>query len=514
MKILILGSGIAGLSAAIHANDKGHEVLLMTKTNTARQSNTAWAQGGIVYKGKEDKKKLLYDDIMAAGDGLCNPKALEILVREGPRRLKELLLDKIQVPFNKDHQGKFILTQEGAHSVKRILFSHDQSGKAIVDAMIDYVESETNIEIQTSRMAVDLITMPHHSSDPMAIYQSSICLGAYVLNTEMNQVETVFADKVILATGGIGQIFRHTTNPAMATGDGIALAYRAGARIGNMQYTQFHPTSLAVKESDNFLISEALRGEGAILINSHGKDFTKKYDKRGSLAPRDIVSRAIIDELEISGEEYVFLTCEKIKNRNLKDRFPTIYQYCYKHKIDIETEPIPVVPAFHFICGGIITNTHGQSTIPNLYAVGESACTGVHGANRLASTSLLEGLVFAHRAVSHMHKKRSDNHFKNIRDWEDKGLTEKVDPILVKQDLNTLKFTMWNYVGIIRKNERMQRAMEIMKNLVTQVDHFYRNAKLNRSLVELRNAVQVGQLVTTAAMKNKTSRGCHYVENP
>ncbi|MBL8995600.1 MAG: L-aspartate oxidase [Spirochaetia bacterium] len=512
LHVLVIGTGIAGLTAAILAHRKGHAVTLVTKTEDPADSNSSWAQGGIVFKGSGDTPGLLARDILSAADKMALPEAVKVLAEEGPRAIQEILLDLVKVPFEKDH-GKYRLTEEGAHSVKRILFSSDQTGRVIIQSLLKYLRTETKIRVLTGHMAIELITMPHHSRDPLSVYSPSLCLGAYLFSTREKKVRSHFADRVILASGGIGQVYLHSTNPLVATGDGIGLAYRAGARITNMEYTQFHPTTLAVKEAGGFLISEAVRGEGAVLRNAKGEDFTRKFDPRGSLAPRDIVSRAIQNELEKTGAECAYLLLPKMRPAEIQKRFPTIYKKCREHRIDITKEPIPVVPGFHFSCGGVLTNTHGLSTLPNLYAVGETACTGIHGANRLASTSLLEGLVFARRAVEDL--ERSDFRVKplekKIRPWEEKGLISNLDPILLKQDWQTLKSTMWNYVGVIRTRARMRRASETLRDLKSQMDHFYWNARVGRDIVELRNAIQTAILITSHALKNRRSSGCHYV---
>lgn len=512
LHVLVIGTGIAGLTAAILSHQKGYRVTLITKAEDPADSNSSWAQGGIVYKGSGDTPELLTRDILAAADKMALPEAVKILAEEGPRAIREILLDLIKVPFEKSH-GKYLLTEEGAHSLKRILFSSDQTGRVIIQSLLKYLHKSTPVRILTGHLAVELITIPHHSRDPLSVYAPSVCLGAYLYSSREKKVKSHFADRVILASGGIGQVYLHSTNPAVATGDGIALAYRAGARIVNMEYTQFHPTTLALKDSGGFLISEAVRGEGGILLNAKGEDFTKQYDPRGSLAPRDIVSRAIQSELEKTGAECVYLSLRKLKSAEIKKRFPTIYKKCRDHRVDITREPIPVLPGFHFSCGGILTNTQGLSSLPNLYAVGEAACTGIHGANRLASTSLLEGLVFARRAVNDLGISdfRAALHQKKIREWEDKGLVTHLDPILLKQDWQTLKSTMWNYVGVIRTRARMKRASETLRDLKSQMDHFYWNARVGRDIVELRNAIQTAILITSHALKNRRSNGCHYV---
>lgn len=512
LHVLVIGCGIAGLSTAIHADRLGHRVTLVTKTDDLLDSNSAWAQGGIVTRGEKDTAAKLVKDILDAGDRVGLPEAASLIAEEGPEALEELLIHWAAVPFARSKSGDLLFGEEAAHSSRRILYSKDQTGRAITTSLFSYLKQKTKVHVLPHTMAVEIITSPHHSKSPMAVYHQPACLGAYLFHEKSRKVTATFADRVVLATGGIGQIYRFTTNPPGATGDGVALAWRAGCRVVNMEYTQFHPTTLALSGANNFLISEAVRGEGGILLDDQGRDFTRSYDRRGSLAPRDTVSRAIFTELESTGSDHVWLSLAKIPKETIQKRFPTILQTCAKFRLDILKDPIPVTPAFHFSCGGVLTDLWGQSTLPNLYAVGEVACTGLHGANRLASTSLLEGLVFGRRAARHFSK--SDFRvapFKNdTRPWEDRGLTATHDPVLVRQDLATLRSTMWNYVGILRSQSRMTRALETLKDLKNQVDHFYWNVKVHREMLELRNGIQTAILITNSALKNPRSRGCHF----
>ena len=513
MRVLVIGSGIAGLVAAVLANQKGYDVTLITKTSEPTASNSNWAQGGIAYKGKGDSSKLFAKDVMNAAAGMANPDAVKLICEAGPAVLEEILIDLVGVPFERhQNSASYRLIAEGAHSVKRIMFSGDQTGQVIVAALIDYIKKKTNIRIISDHTAVDLITIPHHSSDPLSVYCHSFCLGAYLLNNKTREIKKKIADRIILATGGLGRIYKYHTNPPSATGDGIGLAYRAGARIVNLEFTQFHPTTLAVKGAHNFLITEAIRGEGGILINARGEDFTKKYHRRGSLAPRDIVSKSIIEELERTGEDLVYLSLEKISSKKIKARFPRVYTICKEHKIDITKEPIPVLPAFHFSCGGVLTDLRGHTSLPNLYAIGETACTGVHGANRLASTSLLECLVMAKQSVFADRSRNVDirRYEKSIKAWEKTYRENFLDPVLIKQDWANLTSTMWHYVGIVRKTKRMSRAFHHLRDLLREVNDFYRHVKVDKRLLELRNAIQTGVLVTSAALKNKKSMGCHF----
>ncbi|OHD63893.1 MAG: L-aspartate oxidase [Spirochaetes bacterium GWF1_41_5] len=516
MHILIVGSGAAGLMSAIKAAENNFEVTLVTKAADINNSASACAQGGIAGLGINDSQEKFYKDIMRATAGLARPEAVKILVSEGPKIIKNELLKKIKTGFTTGKNSLPAYTREAAHSARRILYSGDQTGDVIIKSLAAYAVQLKNIKIITDCIAVDLITIPHNSSNPLSIYRRPFCLGAYLFSSKKRKITSCLADRVILAAGGIGQIYKYTTNPEISTGDGIAMAYRAGARIINMEFTQFHPTAMSIKGSSCFLISEAVRGEGGILVNSRGRDFTRKYDHRGSLAPRDIVTRAVISELEHSSEDTVYLSLEKIPPDIIRKRFPNIMKKCLEFKIDPVKDPIPVMPAFHFLCGGILTDLWGAATLPNLYAVGECACTGVHGANRLASTSLLECLTFACRAVEHIKNNPVTAYTaegKEVRPWLNTGTVNLPDPVLLRQDWATLKSIMWNYVGIIRTRKRLNRALNDLRNLQKEVDNFYRNTAPHEKILELRNAIQTSILVASAAAKNDHSTGCHYKKN-
>jgi len=511
LRILVIGSGIAGLTTALLADQDGHEVTVLTKTDDPLICNSRYAQGGIVYNAPEDKPDLLYNDILNAGSSMTLPAAARLLAEQGPSILKKVLLDTVKVPFAR-RNGDFALAGEGAHSLKRILYSGDNTGEVIITALLDYIKKYTSVKFKSRRMVLDLITIPHHSADPVSVYDRNFCLGAYVYNFKKNKVKKYFADKVVLATGGIGQVYKHTTNPECATGDGLALAKRAGARIVNMEYTQFHPTTLAFKEAGNFLISEALRGEGAVILNKNGEDFIAKFDKRGSLAPRDIVSRAIQSELSNKRSDYVLLSLTDMEDSFIEKRFPGIFKKCRQYGIDIRHEPIPVVPAFHFSVGGVLTGLNGRTSIANLYAVGEVACTGVHGANRLASTSLLEGVVFAAQAVNDMHAHPGDlrHREKEIKEWDQPSGREQADPVLLNQEWEVLKTIMWNYVGISRRQLLLSRALIRLNGMQEEIDSLYRESRISKKLSEFRNAVTVSRIIADSALKNKSSIGCHY----
>jgi len=515
--VLIIGCGVAGCSAALELAKGGLNVLLVTKTDQPEESNTYHAQGGIIYRGKDDNADKLVSDILEAGAGICWPYAAKILAEEGPELVRSILLDEIKVPFSRDRYGELDFTEEAAHSVKRIIHSNDFTGKAIETAFIKHILSIPNIELLTSHVAIDIITPEHHSTDPLDIYRPSCCLGAYLFNAKDNveekKVKKVLAPVTVLATGGLGQIYLHTTNSESATGDGFAMAYRAGAKLINMEFIQFHPTTLFHKDAKRFLISESLRGEGAVLKTPEGEPFMEKYHPLGSLAPRDVVARAIHEEMVEHGYRYVLLDIASYMDAEaIKRRFPLIYETCLKYGIDITKEPIPVVPAVHFSCGGIKVDEWGRTNIDRLFAIGEVSCTGLHGANRLASTSLLEGLVWGARAAKWIldnwdsYKKMPNP---PIPEWIDTGV-EEPDPALIKQDWITLKHIMWNYVGLVRTKRRLERAITDLRHLWREVEEFYRYAKLTRSLIELRHGIQTALIVARAARRNPISRGCHY----
>ena len=512
--VLIIGSGVAGCTTALELAQKGYKVILATKADKPEESNTYHAQGGIIYKGKNDHPDLLANDILAAGAGASWPPAAQIIAQEGPTVVEGILLGEVQVPFNRDETGELDFTKEAAHSIRRIIHSDDFTGKAIEIAMMNHISKIPNIKLLTGHFAIDLITPEHHSPDPLAKYDNDSCLGAYLFDKKNRKVSKVMAYVTILATGGVGQIFLHTTNPSGATGDGFAMAYRAGAKLLNMEYIQFHPTTLFHEDAKRFLISESVRGEGGILKTPKGEPFMEKYHPLGSLAPRDVVARAIHEEMVDNGYKYVLLDLASYLNpQAIKKRFPMIYETCLKYGINITREPIPVVPATHFSCGGVKVDLWGRTDIKRLFAVGEVSCTGLHGANRLASTSLLEGLVWGSRAARHIDENwkeyRANLPPHSIIDWIDTGMYEP-DPALIKQDWITLRHIMWNYVGLVRNRSRLKRAITDLRHLWREVEEFYKNANLTQGLMELRNGIQTGLVIARSAQRNKESRGCHY----
>ncbi|OQY34633.1 MAG: L-aspartate oxidase [Spirochaetaceae bacterium 4572_59] len=512
--VIILGTGISGLASAITAAEQGLKVGIFSKSGDLEDTNTYHAQGGIVGHSDEDTPQLFADDILKAGDYLNSREAVKILSETGPSLVDEYLVDKIKVGFNRKEDGSLDLTREAVHSIRRIYHEKDRTGKAIETDMLNYVQKSDNIQIFPFHMAIDLISVCHHSKDPQARYKENRVIGVYILNCETKEVKPIFAGAVILATGGIGTIYQHTSNPAVATGDGIAMAYQVGASIINAEFVQFHPTTLYHRDAENFLISEAVRGEGAILLNRHGDAFMKRYNPSlKDLAPRDEVARSIYMEMEKCGTSYVYLDTPHM-NIDLPSHFPSISEKCMEIGLDISKDPIPVVPAAHYFCGGIKVDMNGQTTVPGLYAVGETACTGVHGANRLASVSLLEGLVCGLKTGRHIADNLENPGFdlrRSIPAWIYPVNEESVDPILIKSDTHTIQALMWNYVGIIRSPKRLSRALSDLNYHSHRIDRFYREAGITRELVELRNSVLTATVITRAAYNNKKSQGCHYM---
>jgi L-aspartate oxidase len=509
-EILIIGSGLAGCIAAISAADCGKEVTIITKTKEILGGNTPWAQGGIIYKGFEDSPEKLKSDVMNAGDGHCWEIAVDQLCNLGPKLVKKLLIDRFNVNFDTDKKGNLHLTAEGAHSVPRIIHSKDKTGLSIHESVINEINKHPNIKVLTEHTAVDLLTLSHHSKNSLDIYEKPACFGALVIDNLTGRIYPVYANETILASGGIGQTYLHTTNPVEATGDGIAMAWRAGARCFNLQYIQFHPTTF-YNEHDRFLISEAVRGEGGRLIDKFGREFMPDFHELGSLAPRDIVARAIHQTMLDTVHPCVYLDISHKQTDWIKNRFPTIYDHCRRNGVDIASEPIPVVPAAHYICGGIGVSLKGRTSLQRLYAVGEVSCTGIHGANRLASTSLLECVVWGSIAGKEAAMNcKNDNYFPEIFTWEDGQ--EDTDPVLITQDWLTIKNTMWNYVGLIRTRQRLLRAQTIFRHLQSEIEIFYQQAKMTRRIIELRNGVQTAIAITLATLETRVSRGTHYIK--
>ena len=537
--VLIIGTGIAGLTAAFTLANAGIRVLLVTKAADPADCNTSWAQGGIIYQGEGDTPAKLIGDIARAGAGISNAEAVQHLSVEGPRVVKQLLLDNVHVPFSTTDEGELDLTQEGAHSVPRIIHAGDATGRAIETSLLSRVKSEPNITLATEVTAIDLLTTHHHPLDIQVRYRlTNECVGAYLLDNRSNEVYTIFADYTILATGGLGQIYLHTTNTRNSLGDGVVMASRAGARIMNAEYVQFHPTALADKKANHFLISEALRGEGARLRNQRGEYFMEKYSPElKDLAPRDVVARAIVEEMTRNKEEYVYLDLANYYHgpQPIAERFPNIRKACADLGIDIERDPIPVVPAAHYFCGGVLVNTSGETTLSRLYAIGETSCSGLHGANRLASTSLLEGLTWGFYAAQSIRGRLSapsssaspqvrrafsslgagagsmpDPLLGSIPDWRPPGTENLEDPALILQDWTTIQHTMWNYVGIVRTYERLKRALADMQHLGSRLTKYYHESTISKSIVELFHGQQMASIVASAAIRNPRSIGAHF----
>lgn len=517
--VLIIGGGIAGASAALRlARDPQRRIIVITRDPDMHESNTRYAQGGIVGRGPGDDADTLVKDILAAGAGATAPQAARILAEEGPQLLQEALVECARIEFDHDSAGQPVWGKEAAHSHRRILHVSDGTGRAIIEGLIAALRRCPNVTLATNLTAVDLITFPHHSRDPLDTYRPITCHGAYAFDRKERTVHRFLARTTILATGGLGRIFRNTTNPLGARGDGLAMAHRAGARIINAEYIQFHPTALAVPGAEGFLISEAVRGEGGILLTPEGQPFMEQYSPEWKdLAPRDVVARAIHHQMETRGYSYVLLDiASSMEAEAIRARFPNIYATCLRVGIDITREPIPVVPAAHYSCGGVWVDEWGRSTIANLYAVGEVSCTGLHGANRLASTSLLEGLVWGDRAARYIAGQFEQGTAPTLLDrdavpaWDESGLTADADPALIQGDMQTIQNVMWHYVGLARSADRLSRAIRELRHLWNEIETFYRTTKLSDGLIGLRNAVEVALIVAQAALHNRQSRGCHY----
>jgi len=506
---LVIGAGLAGAAYALHAEKAGLAVHLLSLGGPT-DANSDWAQGGIIYD-TDAGSGLLAKDIMEASDGTSNPAAVEQLVNAGPPAVRDFLIDKLQVDFDREENGALEFTREGGHSARRIIHAKDMTGHAILSTVARRVSETAGITQLSGAVAIDLLTLSHNTDSAADRYAPLTCFGAFVLPAGATEPVAIVAKKTVLATGGLGQIFQHSTNFPGTVGHGVAMAYRVGARLIDLEYVQFHPTVFYGKHAPRFLITEALRGEGAVLVNVNGKPFMEKVHERGSLAPRDIVSRAIHQELATSGEPCVYLDLSALDGNFVQERFPSIYQRCLEHGIDIATDPIPVVPAAHYSCGGVHADLQGRTNILHLNAIGETACTGLHGANRLASTSLLECLtsaMFTARAdakdIAGM-----DFHLPDPRPWE--SPRTEADLTLVAQDLNLVQQTMWNYAGIVRSPRRLTRARRILLEAREEIQSFYRDCRVTRELVELRNAVQTALLVVHAASLNPRSKGAHYV---
>ncbi len=511
--VLVIGCGIAGASTALEAAKSGLNVIVITKSPTLEDSNTFYAQGGIVCLGEDDDPELLKEDILKTGDGIGNPEAVDILARESKPLVEKILIKELDIPFTRSSPDSLDYAQEAGHSRRRILHIKDTTGKTIEERFITALKKFPRVKLFKDHTAVDLLTVPHHSKNAIAYYKEPQCIGAYVLDNKTRKVKTFFAHQTVLASGGCGAVFLYTSNPRDAIGAGYAMAHRANARIVNMEYIQFHPTSLFHRDADSFLISETVRGEGARLKTRQGQTFMEKYCEKKDLAPRDEVTRAIYEEMTNSNSSYVLLDLASYAKVDIKKRFPNIYKTCLHYGIDITQEPIPVVPAAHYCCGGILVDGWGKTSLKGLYAVGEVSCTGVHGANRLASTSLLEGLIWGTRAARHIVGQfRSGLPYKesDIHAWYYPKNEEAIDPALINQDWLTIRSTLWNYAGIIRTRKRLERAKADLEYLLHRIEKFYREAAMDTKMIGLRQGILVALMITHAALANPLSLGAHF----
>jgi L-aspartate oxidase len=511
---LIIGSGIAGLLFALDTAAAGR-VALVTKKE-AMESNTNHAQGGIAaVLGRNDSFDLHIQDTLASGAGLSQPEVVRLVVEEGPRRIKELVARGVSFSRRKDAAAdSFDLGREGGHSRNRIVHTQDMTGREVERVLLEQVREHPNIELFENHIAVDLIT---HSTRMkrglVTTTHEEHCCGAYVLDREARRVRPFVSRIVLLATGGAGKVYLYTSNPDIATGDGLAMAYRAGATLANLEFVQFHPTCLYHPEAKNFLISEAVRGEGAVLIDARGNRFMERYDPDRELACRDVVARAIDTELKKSGDDAVFLDISGRDADFIRQRFPNLYENCLRFGIDMTREPIPVVPAAHYMCGGVVTDTQGRTDIRRLFAVGETACTGLHGANRLASNSLLEALVYAHRAARQAVADFRSGELPEVPEppaWDEVGTTDSDERIMVSQNWDEIRRFMWSYVGIVRSDKRLERARRRIEMIQREITDYYWNFKVTADLIELRNIAMVAELIIRSASHRKESRGLHY----
>ncbi len=501
---LVIGSGIAGLAYALKVADQG-QVAIVTK-RTIEETATSRAQGGIAAVSAENDSFAEHiEDTMVAGAFLSDAEVVRMVVEGGPEAIRNLVEWGVQ--FDRKNDQHFDLTREGGHSQRRILHYQDLTGQEIERALVAAVHQHANINIYEQHIAIDLITAQKHGGK-----DDDRCLGAYVLDIPNQEVVTFGAPITVLATGGAGKVYLYTCNPDIATGDGVAMAYRAGATVANMEFMQFHPTTLFHPHAKSFLISEAVRGEGAILKRSDGTPFMEGYHHLKDLAPRDIVARAIDNEMKVRGEDNVFLDISHRKADYIKERFPHIYTTCMSYGIDMTCEPIPVVPAAHYLCGGVQVDQWGETDLPNLFAIGETSCTGLHGANRLASNSLLEGAVYADRAAVRSLERRTeiDTNYPAVPTWDCGNATNSDEEVVVAHNWDEIRRCMWNYVGIVRSNKRLVRALRRIQMIQEEITDYYWDFFVTSDLVELRNITTVAELIVRCALERKESRGLHY----
>jgi L-aspartate oxidase len=505
--VLVLGTGVAGCTAALSAARAGASVTIVTRSENPEVSNTYWAQGGIVGRPPGDTPEALARDIQKAGNGLCSPEAVDLISREGPDLVRSLLIDELHVPFDRDGDD-FHWTLEGGHSLPRVLHVKDETGIPIEQALVAACRREKNIGWKTGTTAVDLLTLSHDSVVDSDRYRPPTVIGAYLLERSSGQVVPILARETILATGGLGRVYLHTTNPEGSRGDGIAMARRAGARLLNLEYIQFHPTALFAPQG-RLLLSEALRGEGARILDARGKEFLREAHPDAELAPRDVVARAIHQRMLEQDQTHVLLDISHKPAEWIRSRFPGIVRRCLEQGFDLTAGPVPVVPAAHYSCGGVAADSDGRTTLAHLKAIGEVSCTGVHGANRLASTSLLEGLLWGWRAGKAAAGEAPDAPPPPpVPEWKPEH--EPVDPALIAQDWMVVRHTMWNYVGLLRSEKRLERAGRILSELRVEIEEFYRRGTMSDALVGLRNGIQTALQIHRAASDNHVSRGCHY----
>jgi L-aspartate oxidase len=506
LPVVIIGAGLAGLTVALELAET-HQVIIMAKRGLS-ESATAWAQGGIVgVLDQQDSVDAHVKDTVEAGAGLVVETTARYIAERSADAI-DWLVDQ-GVPFTTDPQGPkgLHLTREGGHSHRRIAHAADATGKAIHDVLLDKAKAHPNIQLLERWIALDLITNRHLNKKQLK--KSERCYGVYALNIATGKIDAIPASAVVLATGGVGKVYRYTSNPETATGDGIAMAWRAGCRVGNMEFVQFHPTCLYHPQDRTFLITEALRGEGAQLKLPDGTRFMPNHDERAELAPRDIVARAIDFEMKRLGLDYVLLDATHLGEVFLKEHFPTIYARCAALGIDIAKQAIPVVPAAHYTCGGVVTDLKGKTDLPGLYAVGEATYTGLHGANRLASNSLLECVVIGKSAAAEI-KQHPFKEMPDVPDWDESRVEDADETVVIAHNWDELRLLMWNYVGIVRTNRRLERALHRIELLQSEVQEYYANFRVTRDLLELRNLLSCAELIVRSALMRKESRGLHY----